>query len=76
MQIQRPKENSSGTKTTSQILNELIEALNQAEGAASGLIHACGQPMAFIQIRDTIALTKEGIVEVAMKNARMVVKGI
>lgn len=46
------------------LLNQLVEALNQAAGGASQLIHTMSDPRWMI-IRDSIELTKEGVLEIA-----------
>ena len=51
-------------RTQPQILGELINALSQASGGASVLIHLLQDPR-FIIIRDTLDLVKEGCIELA-----------
>lgn len=46
------------------LLNQLIEALNQAAGGASQLIHGMQDPR-WMVIRDSVELTKEGVLEIA-----------
>lgn len=55
-------------KNPLKIFNELIESLNQAEGAASQLVHDSGHPVEFIVIRDTLSLVKEGCMDIAPHN--------
>lgn len=56
-------------KTSMQLLKELSEALNQASGAATGLIQASGNAPGFFVIRDALELSREGILEVAAKSS-------
>lgn len=54
-------------RTQPEVLTDLIFALSQASGAASQIIHALQDPR-FIQIRDTIELTREGCIALAPRN--------
>lgn len=49
------------------LLNDLVEALNQANGGASQLLHAMQDPRWMI-IRDSIELVKHGALQVATFN--------
>ncbi len=55
-------------KSILKLFNELIDSLNQAEGATSQLVHSAGNPMAFIGIREVLALMKEGCLKIAPHN--------
>ncbi len=55
-------------KSQTLILNEMVESLNQAIGAASQLIHLAGNPVGFMTIREALELTKEGVVSLAPQN--------
>lgn len=46
------------------LLNQLVEALNQAAGGASQLIHAMQDPR-WLMVRDMIELTKHGALDQA-----------
>lgn len=46
------------------LLNELVQALSQAAGGASQLIHQMQDPR-WMMIREAIELTQEGVLEVA-----------
>ncbi len=64
------------TKSVVKLFNELAESLTQAEGATSQLIHQSGHPVQFIQIRDTLALMKEGCLKVAPHNVLLAPKTV
>lgn len=51
-------------KTQQETLKELVEALGQAAGACSQLIHQQQNPK-FILIRDAVELMKEGVLGLA-----------
>ncbi|MFA7278755.1 MAG: hypothetical protein WC100_01515 [Sterolibacterium sp.] len=50
------------------LLGDIIEGLTQAVGASSQLIHAYGNPVGFIMIRDALELSKEGCMKLAREN--------
>lgn len=52
------------------LLKEIAECLSQASGAASQLIHQLDGDPRFIIIRQSIDLTKEGVMKVATFNAK------
>lgn len=53
------------------MLNEILEGLKQASGAASQLIHQTQDARWFV-IRDCLTLAQEGITEVATFQARQI----
>lgn len=53
--------------TLPELMQELIDALGKAEGAASQLVHSRGHP-GFIMIRDCISLAKEGFTRQALSS--------
>lgn len=55
-------------KSVLKLFNELIESLNDAEGATSQLIHSAGHPAQFLAIRDGMGLLKEMIIKIAPHN--------
>ncbi len=50
------------------VLIELLEAVTQAIGASSQLIHLTGQPIGFIALRDVLSEMKDGIMLIAPQN--------
>lgn len=64
------------TKSVLKLFNEMIESLNQAEGACSQLVHASGHPVEFITFREALMLTKEACLKVAPQNAFMAPKTV
>lgn len=50
------------------LFREFIDALTQAEGAVSQLIHHSGHPVQFMVIRDALNLTVEGCKKIAPHN--------
>ncbi len=63
-------------RTEPELLKEMIDSLNQACGATSQLVHACGQPIGFIIIRDALDLMKDAVVEIATKSAMRSLRGV
>lgn len=57
-------------RTQPEILKDIVYGLGQAEGACSQLVHRSGNPAAFMQIRQILELTKEGVMELAPKSLR------
>jgi hypothetical protein len=55
-------------KSPFRYLGEIVESLNTANGAATQLIHQCGNPIEFIIIRETIQLMREGVMKLAKEN--------
>lgn len=55
-------------KTAPQLLNELIESLGQASGAASQIIHQHQDPR-WITVREALDLAKEGCMGLAVMSA-------
>lgn len=56
------------------IFNEMIEALNHAQGAAGQLIHRCGHPVEFMVIREALELTTEGCMKLSPINSLLIKK--
>lgn len=48
-----------------EILNKMLYSLQQASGGCSQLVHLMGGDIRFVVLRDTIDLTKEGVLELA-----------
>jgi len=63
-------------KRDTQLLNELIDGIIQAEGAASQLIHTGGNPRFWMIIRDALDLTKEGCIAMSPHNALVAPKTV
>lgn len=63
-------------RTESQIFFEMINAMTQAIGASSQLIHGTGQPVGFMIIRDTLFPIKEVIFKMAPENRALQPKTI
>lgn len=61
----------TNAKSNMELLKELIEAVSQASGAASGLIHYSGDAPGFIVIRDCLELMKEGVLSVASSSSML-----
>ncbi len=51
-------------RSPARVLNEAIDGLSQAIGAASQMIHHHSEPR-FLAIRDALELTKEGMTHLA-----------
>jgi hypothetical protein len=55
-------------KSPFRYLGEIAEGLNTASGAATQLLHQCGNPVEFFIMREAIQLTREGVMKLAKEN--------
>lgn len=58
-------------KSQVQLLNELLDNLTQASGAAGQLIHSTGNPAGFMEIRSVLEIMKEGVTFLAPRHLKM-----
>jgi len=61
----------TSAKTKIELLKDLIDAISQASGAATGLMYYSGDAPSFMVIRDALELTKEGVLAVASRSSML-----